>query len=344
MLRMRRTRKAQRIRKKVRVRPGGRSRIKKGRGNQFGRRQVTEKIRQGGYRPDFSRDPHGLVNVNCVGVRDPDPITHSCYNASALRELRDAWNAHVRKNKGGVGVIKTDDPEKIRIELHGYLNDVCLSEACWLFAEFAKEAKLLYSDYFMPVMPKAWARDITTWLNSLDIKSVMSVYEKLYPHFKFIGPVPINFNQRKRGECISNELCKINLDELANEGITDVGVVFNTDPDYKAGEHWVAMYINNGSKVVRVSFYDSTAALTQSEIIRLKDKLRSGVFGRDFEYVENEIEHQKGTSECGMYVMNYIINRLEGRELSDGEKRDDLMNKTRLKLYNDRRKITPRKR
>ena len=43
----------------------------------------------------------------------------------------------------------------------------------------------------------------------------MKQYEKVYKNFKFIGPVPIDFDyEYSVGNCIIDELCKIDIVEL----------------------------------------------------------------------------------------------------------------------------------
>ena len=53
------------------------------------------------------------------------------------------------------------------------------------------------------------------WLNTYDIQRVLRQYEKSRPNFLFIGAVPIDFDyQPSPGNCIVNELCNINVENL----------------------------------------------------------------------------------------------------------------------------------
>ena len=50
------------------------------------------------------------------------------------------------------------------------------------------------------------------WLNSDDIIKVMNQYEKKYKNFKFIGPSPIDFQDKKfYGNCVWEELCNFSI-------------------------------------------------------------------------------------------------------------------------------------
>lgn len=100
-------------------------------------------------------------------------------------------------------------------------------------------------DSFAPVSPPEWKKNPHEWLSSIDINDVMKQYEKAYNSFDFIGPSPIDFDTRKMyGECVWDELCNFNLKEQIKNGKTKIGIIFNTDPHNKSGQHWISMFIN----------------------------------------------------------------------------------------------------
>ena len=62
-------------------------------------------------------------------------------------------------------------------------------------------------------------------MNTLDIRAVMDQYEEKYHDFLFVGPVPIDFDEKLNfGQCVVDELCKINLNKLNKEGIEKLGL------------------------------------------------------------------------------------------------------------------------
>ena len=64
-------------------------------------------------------------------------------------------------------------------------------------------------------MPEKWKSHPNEWLNTYDIQRVLRQYEKGRPNFLFIGAVPIDFDyQSSPGNCIVNELCNINVENL----------------------------------------------------------------------------------------------------------------------------------
>ena len=95
--------------------------------------------------------------------------------------------------------------------------DKCSDDYCIANTPIVKEAvspKQL-EETFRPVKPESWNLNERKWLSTLDIRPVMKQYEKTDKTFKFIGPVPVDFDsQTFFGTCVSNELCKIEVKSL----------------------------------------------------------------------------------------------------------------------------------
>ena len=114
----------------------------------------------------------------------------------------------------------------------------------------------LLEQIFAPSVPSSWNSNPNEWLNSLDILKVMKQYEREYPEFDFIGPTPIDWNHHKvNGKCVWEELCKFNLEKYIKKGRKKIGVIFNTDPHYKEGSHWVALFIDINKR--EIYYFDS---------------------------------------------------------------------------------------
>lgn len=254
-----------------------------------------------------------LKKVNCSPKPKHELNIFSCYTNKDLIYLRDHWNARHPDSK-----ITSNSPKEIHKILSENLKDICNNEACWLKQKtiFGKlESEL--SDSFAPESPPEWKKNPNEWLSSIDIMKVMKQYEKAYKCFDFIGPTPINFNSRKLyGECVWEELCNFNLKNLINKGITKIGIIFNTDPDYKSGQHWISMFINIKKKTI--FFFDSTGDPAPKEvkdlinnIIEQGRNLRKPV---NFKIDSNEgVEHQYGNTECGIYSIFFIVHMLEDK-------------------------------
>jgi hypothetical protein len=214
--------------------------------------------------------------------------------------------------------IATNDPKEIHKLLANYLSGLCNKESCWLkqkheFGELDENFK----DSFAPESPDEWKKNPNEWLSSIDIIKVMKQYEKAYKCFDFIGPTPIDFDKKQLyGECVWEELCNFNLKQQITEGKTKIGIIFNTDPHNKPGEHWISMFIN--IKKGNIFFFDSVGRKAPPEIMRFVERIK--MQGKqlnpkiNFKYDENHpVEHQYGNTECGIYSIFFIVHMLEDK-------------------------------
>tara|TARA_Y100001970_G_C14168729_1_gene822837 strand:+ start:297 stop:1202 length:906 start_codon:yes stop_codon:yes gene_type:complete len=235
---------------------------------------------------------------------------YTCYSNKSLHLLKQYWNFRHPDCK-----ITTNDNYKIWVQLKNYMYSTCKRESCWLNRLMKKNLNNeLLSYTFAPQSPESWKRKPTTWLNSLDIENVMKQYEKKYPNFEFIGPSPIDFNTRKMyGECVWNELCNFNLKKTIDRKKTKIGIIFNTDPHYLGGSHWISMFIDIKKKCVY--FFDSVGDLPPKQIYKFVNNVVNQ--GRKiniyFNFMMNHpVEHQEKDTECGMYSLYFIIKMLQG--------------------------------
>lgn len=177
-----------------------------------------------------------------------------------------------------------------------------------------KEKKLLLHTYFRPVMPPEWKQKPNMWLSSEDIHNVMEQYEKAYPDFRFLGVVPIDFSAPdpyKQGpvkQCLNRQFCEVNLAEERAKGRRILGAVFNLDPHYKDGSHWIALAIDLQKNMVY--YFDSYGIAPPKQIARFmryltlqEPRLKLQSNGRRFQYSD---------SECGMYSLYFIIRMIAG--------------------------------
>lgn len=212
-------------------------------------------------------------------------------------------------------MIKTRDPKEIWQQLKSYMDKTCNTERCWLNQSFmnkSEDAELL-NYTFAPNSPKSWKTTPDEWLSSLDIENVMKQYEHAYPCFQFLGPSPIDFDIKKGGggKCVWNELCKFDMKKCLMDGHNKMGFIFNTDPHYLSGSHWIALFVNLKKKYVY--FFDSVGDAAPKEINTLIDRIIGQGKDNDIELkrYDNKVRHQRSNTECGMYCLYVIINALK---------------------------------
>ena len=238
----------------------------------------------------------------------------SCFSKTSLIKIAKAWNKENTKNKI---IIKGKTGRQLWNEIDNRLRKRCNNEMCWTKQRFIKDKEL--SQNFKPKKPKSWKSNKFEWLSTLDIENVIKQYEHEYPNFKFIGAVPIDFDEKYGlGSCIVEELCKIDLRKMILNKIFQIGIVFNLDKHDQEGSHWVSMFID--LKKDGIYYFDSYGSPEPKEVKKLAKRLlnQSKDLGKSkMVYKVNDIRHQYRNSECGVYCINFIVEMLKGKSFED---------------------------
>ncbi len=270
----------------------------------------------------------------CAPKPDGDRLPYSCYTKESLHKIKNIWNnRHPDKN------ILSNDPKEIWKELKSNLNKTCKRESCWLKHKCIKENvdRDVIKYTFRPKRPKSWNKNRDEWLNSIDITKFMNQYEHRHEDFTFLGPSPINYDtQLMSDECVWEELCKFNLKNI-KKNKTKVGIVFNLDPHYKSGSHWVALFINTKNKCIY--YFDSYGDKIPKGIYKFVKKIQnqSSNIGAEYAFKENKKRHQYSNSECGMFCLHFIRSMIlydNWKEISTKKLSDKEMLRLRKVYYN----------
>ena len=96
--------------------------------------------------------------------------------------------------------------------------------------------------------------------------------------------------------------------------------LFNLDPHYKSGSHWVSMYVDTYYN--KIYFFDSYGLCPPpKEITDLMNKIQAELKklnpGKKVDRRCNTVRHQYAESECGVYSMYFILENLKGRTYDD---------------------------
>jgi hypothetical protein len=252
------------------------------------------------------------------GPKVCSPLAHTrkngrdCLPDSAIETL--LRNRPVKKG-GSKGSLTKNNSENVTKELAKELGCKANDSRCMVERSLVshKEKKHLLNSFFRPKMPDTWKKDPKLWLNSDDIAVVMKQYEAAYPEFLFLGVVPIDFAAPDpytggNKKCMNNQFCLVNLAEEKAKGRRILGAVFNLDPHYKEGSHWVALAIDlqRGCSY----YFDSYGMEPPQQVKRYMrylttqdPTLKLQRNGRRFQFKE---------SECGMYSMYFLIRMIAG--------------------------------
>jgi hypothetical protein len=263
---------------------------------------------------------------------------YTCYSDSELYKLRDIWNARHPDRP-----IKTKKKKDIWDKLKEYYATICNKESCWV-RQMVKNTKLEKEllDAFAPESPKDWDKNPNEWLSSIDIIQVMNKYEKEYKCFNFLGPSPIDYDTHKiNNTCVWEELCHFKLSQHIKEGYTKIGIIFNLDPHYKGGSHWVSLFINVKTKTI--FYFDSAGEPIPKQIEKFVNTVieqgQAHSTPIKFKFDQNyPIEHQYGNTECGIYSLFFIIymlqDKISGHYLKTHIIKDKYMENFRNVFYN----------
>jgi hypothetical protein len=307
-------------------------------------KQTNQKTKK--YRKKGSKQLGGLKQlekVNCSPKDKNEKNEFSCYTDKTLYKLRDLWNARHPEQK-----ITAAGSKEIHSLLTEHLSHACNKESCWLkqkhdFGIGKSDTQRVLSESFAPKSPEEWKKNPTEWLTSVDIIKVMKQYEKAYKCFDFIGPSPIDFDTKKMyGECVWEELCNFSLAEQIKKGKTKIGIIFNTDPHNKPGQHWISLFIN--LKTHDIFFFDSTGDEPPEQVTAFVKRIQKQAEHMNppvhLKYDSNEgVEHQYGDTECGIYSLFFIAHMLEDKLTKHYLKthilKDEYMQKFRKVYFND---------
>jgi len=209
--------------------------------------------------------------------------------------------------------------------------DHCLLDKAPIDENVKKE---LRRQYLRPRRPKAWDDDPDMWLDNYNIIAVMKQYEEAYKWFTFLGIFPIDFSApdpyKKDNKCLYKETCDLNLKNEYAKGIRGIGMIFNLDPHYKSGSHWVGLYINlQNIQKPHVSYFDSYGYKTPPLIGRLMRSFKLQINTCELGF--NARRFQYSNSECGMFSMYFIICMISGISFRDFCK-DSISDKIMLQL------------
>jgi len=258
----------------------------------------------------------------------------TCYSKESLIKIANIWNKHNSKDKKKIDT-NNKTVKTLWNQIHNKFKATCnKNEVCWRRQPIIKKEKdpeiSMYT--FKPDFPKVWRKNINTWLNTYDIYYIMKQYEQIYDDFVFLGPVP--------SDCpvgIHCELSKLNLQKMKEKNIHKIGIVYNLDISTRDGSHWVAMYIDNKNN--EINYYDSYGSLPTPLIHKFIQKLVEQY--KEINIIPivifNDKRHQYKTSECGMFSINFILERINGKTMYDFHTKkitDDDMLYLRNILYN----------
>ncbi len=183
-------------------------------------------------------------------------------------------------------------------------------------------------DNFKPSGPA----DSTTWLNNDNIDHVLDQLAGQHDDLYHMPFHMINFIDDPRGAKLAKlDMCR----DVIKAGFKTFAVVLNTDTYGKSGTHWFCIFADFRRPPWTIEYFNSSGAPPLTTPTDLHAWLRETVAcvkkcadGKAVELViASPIQHQKGTSECGVYCLYFLYKRItepgslatftSGRRISD---------------------------
>jgi hypothetical protein len=280
--------------------------------------------------------PKNKEDTRCAPAISFDGI--SCIELNVLIDIVNAFNSESNDKIKLYPNLETLNPHKYKKFLIKQLRKkitTCDTQQCWTTQPFIKKmknnAKLQLKHYtFRPTGPKGKFE----WLNTININDVMEQYEIKYNDFKFMGAVPMDFD-----EIEPLGIKNLDYNDLIKTGKTRLGIVFNLDESWKDGSHWVGMFID--LKKGQVYYFDSYGFAPEPRVRKLMRRIVKYFEMSSIQNVvsnHNKIRHQYKGSECGIYSINFIIRMLQGdtfKEICNSKIQDEDINKHRNEYFSN---------
>jgi hypothetical protein len=243
----------------------------------------------------------------------------SCISLELLIDMAKAYNKYCIENKKNQDIIplnntmNTLEPSKYKIHLlYNFKKRFSGSQKNWIKQEFmslmSKDNRYeLENNTFRPMGPSGQFE----WLSTLDINKTLAQYESKYHDFKFLGAVPIDFN-----DLDYYPFKKMNFKEFQENNINRIGVIYNLDKHNQGGSHWVSLFADLKNK--QIYFSDSYGTRPPQEVKDFMNRIKNYIVSnghseKDIDIRHNPTPHQRGNSECGVYSINFILRLLKGK-------------------------------
>ena len=215
-----------------------------------------------------------------------------------------------------VGVVDSQPAPRLRSALEKQLNVQPGKELSFVNALPLNDSEKQYlkTTYLRPDQPLKWKEDPDMWLDSTNIENVMKQYEDAYSNFEFMGPFPIDFaapdpyEKSQTKHCLIKEICALRVTDAIKNGTQYIGIIYNLDPHFKDGSHWVANFIDIPKH--KCYYFDSYGYEPPKQVSRFMKWLTTQDSRMNLSYNAHRFQHKD--SECGMYSLYFIIRMLMG--------------------------------
>jgi hypothetical protein len=268
-------------------------------------------------------------------------------NVCSTNDTVNAMKKHLQQKNIDTTTLTTskDIVDSVRKDLN------CNTEECVLTnPQFVKDnIKSIVEESLDRIKPKGPANS-TKLLNNENIDNVLKKLTSRHNGFYHMNFQMIDFAGEKdssdgwivkKGQTIYPlPLGKINMSqEVVDKGFKTFGVVMNSDYRTGGGIHWFSLFCDFRTSPITIEYFNSSGnkpvIQIQDWLIKTEENLNSAGH-KAVIVVLSGLVHQYSETECGLYSIYYIWNRLNGiPALNFQEKKvtDAMMYKFRLQCF-----------
>lgn len=272
---------------------------------------------------------------------------NTCFSPSQLKILATQYNKHFpdKIKLRSKDIISDLDNRLITLLGHnqqykwpGYLGSLSYNSSI----DHIRDSSL------MPKKPTEWNNNPNAWLSNLDIDSILEKYSNAEKYqYKYLGTKPIDFAVKQNNTCSFDSDCRVDISALIKNKYKYAGMVLNLDKHNESGSHWVSLFIclDPKSKTYGIYYYDSVSESMPNIVLQYIKDIQQQLFKKykiKPGFYTNNIQHQYGNNECGMFAICYQIrwlNHLKNNKNTTFQKvinvkiNDKIMNEIRNILF-----------
>lgn len=175
-------------------------------------------------------------------------------------------------------------------------------------------------DIYAPEFKKPTGpHDSTELITNFNIEDVLKDFSitSLKKNTEFTnGPfLHVRFEMRDFMKSTISELRDLNFKDLYTRGFRTFGCILNTDKWSGPGKHWVCIFGTIDQNNINVEYFNSSGRKVDryESLLKWKKLKNTEGYNLTIKNVVSEEGIQKSDTECGVWCIYYIKNRLEGK-------------------------------
>lgn len=258
----------------------------------------------------------------------------------------------------------TKDKLDLIMEEYGCNDEVCVLKQSNVLSRSTKN-ELLFN-HFKPIAPV----DPTKWLSNTHLDQLQEQLYKIYDnyYYSFIHMIDMKMIPHEYKKLLDHEIIDVTMisfvDELKEDGskviskedkpLKTYGVVFNTDPSNKSGQHWFAIFFDFRTRGTleepfTIEYFNSAGTKLNNKVheyfVSLANKISFEMKKICNFITVTNIQHQSPkTGNCGAYSLFYIYARLNNVPMSYFNNKaitvdDDKITEFRKLIFIDEKKV-----